>query len=331
LVDIGRAWLRAEKPGRPPRYYDLYGFVFRDRVLAAIAKGRTNDVLYIYEVERMFGLGHIGCVTQYLHIPDYYSVIFETGWTEVNQEADTVAYLDVVDESGNRGFTSWGFNAQAPFVASRVECGLELGEGWPAHEWRHVQLTWNDGTDLRLFVDGSEARDHRRYFSPLTPWSSRWRRVDGRLQAGPLLMARASAHGGTLSPALSGADLYLGNHGTLEGLSWGDATAVPTPRYRAHGELELAVLAPPRTRLAAVGLRYSVPVGCAIHLQLHGATASAVALDVAAGVEVPVAGGERLTLSLDGSGGLGQVSPFIEGLTLVFIGVPRVIYRQERS
>ncbi len=331
LAAIGADWLEARKPGRPGAYYTTYGAAFRDRVLRGIARGETEEVLYIYDVEKDAGLAHIGCVTHYIHLGDYYDTVFETGWEEKRQECDTLAYIDVVDESGNKAFEGAAM-LDVPYAASRCERGLYLGDGWDPHRWRHVRLAWTDGTDLRLEVDGVLARDHARDFGPLTPWSSRLVRADDRLYPGPIRLVRASGEGGARTETLTGETLHLGHHGTLEGLAAGPKSglAAPSPRYVERGVFAGTIAGPAGSRLVQVHLERAVPAGCAVRAKVTGASSAIDLAERAPPADLGAGATAAIEIALvRPSGGLGAEGPFVDSATFVFVHPPAVLLRRE--
>lgn len=325
LEQRGTSWLARQKPGRPTSWYRAYGRLYRDRVMRAIAAGKRRATIYITEFEAMFKLGHMGCVTHAIHIPDTYGLVFQDGWKETKQEAVTSSYIDVVDESERMQFRG----GEMPFAASRVERGMEIWEGLPKHEWVHIQVSWTDGTNVRLYVNGRERRDHERFYSPMTPWSSRLIEPSPYLQPGPLKLDRASGHGGRHSPKLTGEALYLGNHGTLEGLTIGEGPTAPAPRYAYEGALRGRLEPPANGQLVRARLIRTEPRHTRVRLRIRGEGGwTSVPLDARSG-DLP-RDADAFKITLRSKDRMRARSPFVEGLELTYAIPVRELYRYER-
>ncbi|MBI4616019.1 MAG: hypothetical protein HY720_20550 [Planctomycetes bacterium] len=120
LYREGYEWLKSQKPGQDEAYYRSFGEHFARQVLTAFAQGDTKVVkTYIYDAERVEGLGHLGCVTKVTQLDGEIEAVFKPGtWKVENVTKSTEAYLAEVNETAKFNYqfeSSMGadFNSQA--------------------------------------------------------------------------------------------------------------------------------------------------------------------------------------------------------------------------
>ncbi len=101
LVREGADWLRDRKPGADDKYYQAFGEHYARQVLTAISQGDTKVVkTYIYDAERVEGLGHLGCITKTTDIDGKIDTVFKPGtWKVDTVTKSTEAYLAEVNET----------------------------------------------------------------------------------------------------------------------------------------------------------------------------------------------------------------------------------------
>jgi len=334
LSEYGGNWLRGHKPGGSYWHYKIYGDHFADLVLDGISKGKQHEVLYIYDVEKSTNLSHLGCITQYIRLSDYYPLVYQSGYRTHRQEVNTLSYLDVVDESGNPRFR--GLMLDTPYPVSRTEKGAVIG-GFEAHRWYHIRLTWTEGTDVRLFVDGVESRDHARYFGPLNPWTSRLTGPLNRFTIGAFKLERYTGESGALTPELGGKSLFVGTHGTFSGLSIAKTGGLrsPTPRYRASGRYEGRIASKPGQTLVGVSMASTAPPATSASCSLRtGKTWTALVSPSTRDWPASLAlDGTKVAyrISLSATRGFpGKLSPFVDSLTFTWQHAPVIMARRER-